>query len=115
MFKSIETRAKTTDHSYSLGFVLDKDAVITFVAWDSPAAKAGITAGMKLLAVDGLQFEPGRLAKAIATRRPLDLILVVDDVHLDEEGRLPHGGLRYPHLVRDPGHAALLDDILAPR
>ena len=26
-----------------------------------------------------------------------------------------HGGLRYPHLERDPKQPALLDDILAPR
>ena len=26
-----------------------------------------------------------------------------------------HGGLRYPHLVRDGSKPALLDDILAPR
>jgi hypothetical protein len=26
-----------------------------------------------------------------------------------------HGGLRYPHLERDPDHPALLDAILAPK
>ena len=49
------------------------------VLWDSPAAKAGVTSGMKLLAVDGLAYEAGRLTKAIERaakiKTPIELIL----------------------------------------
>jgi len=56
-----EFRTKSANHSYSLGISVDKDNIVSFAAWDSPAAKAGVTAGMKLLAVDGLAYEPDRL------------------------------------------------------
>ncbi len=109
-----EVRLKGVDHSFSVGFVVDKEAMLTYVAWDSPAAKAGLTVGMKLLAVDGLQYEAGRLARAIAAKKPFELILVSGEVYVTK--RVDYrGGLRYPRLVRDPSHPALLDDILMAR
>jgi predicted metalloprotease with PDZ domain len=113
-----ETRTHNVDHSYSLGLIVDKDNVVSFVAWDSPAAKAGVTAGMKILAVDGLAYEADRLKKSIqraaGAKSPIELI-----VQLDQRFRTLrvdyHGGLRYPHLERDPSRPAMLDDILAPR
>jgi predicted metalloprotease with PDZ domain len=118
-WKSVEDfRLKGVNHSYSLGIVVDKDAAVTYVAWDSPAAKAGVTVGMKLVAVDGLAYEAGRLTKAIErsakTRAPLELIVSQGEVF--RTARVDyHGGLRYPHLVRDPAKPALLDEIFAPR
>jgi predicted metalloprotease with PDZ domain len=113
-----DTRLRGVDHSYSLGFSVDKDNFVVGVLWDSPAAKAGVVAGTKLLAVDGMAFEPDRLKKAIqrakGTTEPIELILQNGDrfrtLRVDY-----HGGLRYPHLERDPARPALLDDILAPR
>ena len=74
--------------------------------------------GMKLLAVDGLAYEAGRLTKAIEraakTKTPIELILSQGEVF--KTARVDyHGGLRYPRLVRDGSKPALLDDILAPR
>jgi predicted metalloprotease with PDZ domain len=113
-----ETRTKSVDHTYSLGIVVDKDDMVTAVLWDSPAWKAGITAGSKLLAVDGVEFDPDRLKKAIqrakGTKAPIELILK-HDVRFRTARVDYHGGLRYPHLKRDPSRPALLDDILAPR
>jgi predicted metalloprotease with PDZ domain len=113
-----ETQTKGVNHSYSLGIAVDKDNVVSFAAWDSPAAKAGVTAGMKLLAVDGLAYEPDRLKRAIqravGTTTPIELLVQNGErfrtLRVDY-----HGGLRYPHLERDPSRPALLDDILAPR
>jgi predicted metalloprotease with PDZ domain len=118
-WKSVEDfRLKGVNHTYSLGIVVDKDSMIANVVWDSPAAKAGVTIGMKLLAVDGLAYDPGRLTKAIErsvkTKAPIELILSQGEVFKTARADY-HGGLRYPHLVRDPSHPALLDDILAPR
>ncbi len=118
-WKSVENfRLKGVNHTYSLGIVIDKDASVTSVLWDCPAAKAGVTIGMKLLAVDGLAYEAGRLTKAIEraakTKTPIELILSQGEVF--KTARVDyHGGLRYPHLVRDGSKPALLDDILAPR
>lgn len=118
-WKSVENfRMKGVNHAYSLGVMLDRDGFVTFVQWDSPAAKAGVTIGMKLLAVDGLAYDPGRLAKALdrgaKTKAPLELILTLGEVF--KTARIDyHGGLRYPHLVRDGSKPALLDDILAAK
>ena len=118
-WKSLEDfRIKGVNHGYSIGVVVDKDAFVTYVAWDSPAAKAGVTIGMKLLAVDGLAYDPGRLTSAIArspkTKAPIELILTQGEVFKTVRVDY-HAGLRYPHLVRDTSKPALLDDILAPR
>jgi predicted metalloprotease with PDZ domain len=118
-WKSVEaTRTKSVDERYSLGLVVDKDADVSSVVWDGPAFKAGLTAGAKLIAVDGLAYEPERLRSAIARAKnstePLELLVRVDErfrtVRVDY-----HGGLRYPHLERDAVQKPLLDDILAPR
>ncbi len=120
-WQSVEaTRSKSVDHSFSLGVVVDKDGALSSVRWGSPAAKAGLAAGAKLVAVDGLAYEPERLKEAIVrTGKPksveaIELLVRVGDrfrtVKVDY-----HQGLRYPHLERDPSRPALLDDILAAR
>ncbi len=118
IWKSREARRKTTDLTYSLGFVVDKDAALSTVAWGSPAFKAGLTSGTKLIAVNGVAFEAEKLTDAVkrgkGASEPLELLVRNDDryrtVRLDY-----HDGLRYPHLERDPARPARLDDILAPR
>lgn len=113
-----ETRTKSVDHTYSLGMVIDKDDTVSGVAWESAAAKAGVTAGQKILAVDGLAYTAERLAGAIRRAKggtkPVELILRSGD-HLWTAGLDYHEGLRYPHLERVEGTPALLDAILAPR
>jgi predicted metalloprotease with PDZ domain len=118
-WKSVEaTRTKSVDHTYSLGLVVDNEAIVSSVSWDGPAFKAGLTAGAKLIAVDGLAYEPERLNSAISRTKtsaePVDLLVRVGDrfrtVRIDYRG-----GLRYPHLERDPAQKPLLDEILAPR
>jgi predicted metalloprotease with PDZ domain len=118
LWKSEETRRKTTDLTYSLGFVVDKEATLSSVSWGSPAFKAGLTAGTKLVAVNGVAFDSEKLQDAVklakGTTMPLDLLVRTDDrfrtVSLDY-----HEGLRYPHLERDAAQPARLEDILAPR
>lgn len=113
-----DTRLKGVDHSYSIGVVVDKDDVLSTVAWESPAAKAGAIAGSKILSVDGVAYEAARLKltiqRAKTSKDPISLVLQngerVFTVRIDY-----HGGLRYPHLERIPNQPALLDDILAAR
>ena len=64
-FKSAEARRKSTDLTYSLGLVLGRDADITQVQWDGPAFKAGLTVGLKLLAVNGIAYDADRLKEAV--------------------------------------------------
>lgn len=116
---SVETtRTKTTNFTYSLGLVVDKEGVLTSVAWDGPAFKAGLTAGTRLVAVNGIACDPEKLREAVMLAKgqttPIELLVRNDDrfrtVRVDY-----HDGLRYPHLERDPSQPARLDDILAPR
>ncbi|HSC44861.1 MAG TPA: hypothetical protein VLC94_03480 [Candidatus Acidoferrum sp.] len=94
------------DLSFSLGFTaqvpLGDDAnTIVDVLPGSPAAKAGIAAGMKLVAVNGRKWSPDLLRLAIRdaknNKEPIELLLENDDFFksftLDY-----HGGERYPHL-----------------
>jgi predicted metalloprotease with PDZ domain len=118
-WKSLEEfRLHGVDHTHSLGLVVNKESTLTAVRWDSPAFKAGLTAGAKLLAVDGLAYEPERLKEAIARAKDspehIELLVRAGD-HFRTVKVDYHGGLRYPHLERDPSRPALLDAILAPR
>ena len=117
--KSREAMNKATLLRFSLGLAIDeKDGTITDVMWNSPAFGAGITEGMQILAVNGESYSADLLKRTItaaATRSDrIELILKLNDryrvAHVDY-----HGGLRYPHLERDPATPALLDAVLAPR
>ncbi|WP_249778077.1 M61 family metallopeptidase [Phenylobacterium glaciei] len=116
--KSDETRRKSTDLTYSLGLSLNKDGEFTAVQWEGPAFKAGLTDGMKLIAVNGLVYDAERLKDAVTAakggKQPLELLVKAGEryrtVKLDY-----HDGLRYPRLERIAGTPARLDDILAAR
>ena len=118
--KSTDGEHKRTTFTWSLGFVAgNKDGEIKSVLWDSPAFKAGLTAGNQIVAVGGIPWDPDvvkEIVKASAgTRDSIELIVKTTDrykvVHIDY-----HGGLRYPHLERDPEvKAASLDTILDAR
>lgn len=107
----------------SIGFSIMKDGTISNVEWDSPAFKAGITPGMRLVAVNGDAYPASdgpadaKLREAIVAAEkntdPLHLVLKNGDrvVNIDVNY---HGGLRYPHLERVQGTPDRLDTILAP-
>ncbi len=107
---------------WSIGVGLDdkeQEGTVAEVAWASPAFKAGLIEGDRILAVDGAAYSAEVLKGAIQAARkggsPIELIVKSADrykvVRIDY-----HGGLRYPHLVRDASAGpARLDDILAAR
>ena len=104
--------------TWSIGLSLGAGGTIGGVIWNGPAYRAGLVKGGKLIAVNGLSYEDSDdMAAAIklagTSKEPIELL-----VQNDREFRtvqIPyHDGLRYPHLVRDPGKPALLDDLLAP-
>src|SRR5258706_2769143 len=53
-FRSGELRRSSSDLTYSLGLVVDKDARLTQVLWDGPAFKAGLTVSTQIISVDGM-------------------------------------------------------------
>ena len=118
--KSTDSERRATTFTWSLGFVAtNKEGGVKSVLWDSPAFKAGITAGNQIVAVNGIPWDPDVVKEAIkasaGSKDAIELIVKTTDrykvIHLDY-----HGGLRYPHLERDPEvEAASLDAILAAR
>jgi predicted metalloprotease with PDZ domain len=112
--KGAEEHTKSHDFSYSLGLTLDKDAHIRNLIWDSPAFKAGLSAGPTVLAVNGKAYKPERLKAAITAAKngaPIDLLIkkgeTLRTVRIDYRG-----GLRYPRLERIAGTPDRLGAIL---
>jgi predicted metalloprotease with PDZ domain len=89
---------------------------LTRVWWESPAYKAGLVPGMRLLAVNGEVYSADKLRDAIvkAEKDTEAIHLVVKDRDLVKTIDVNyHGGLRYPHLARVEGTPDRLDAILA--
>jgi predicted metalloprotease with PDZ domain len=106
-----------TDVTYSLGALVGKDGEVTDVLWDGPAFKAGLSPGMKVIAVNNREFSGDALKEAVAAARgttaPVELLVK----NFDEYTTLAvacHEGLRYPHLVRTAASDSL-SELLAAR
>ena len=117
-FKSNETARKNTNLMFGIGFVVDKDAMLTEVQWDGPAFKAGLTEGSTIIAIDGQAYDADFLKETIKAAKtgaePIELLVKDKDeyrtVRIDY-----HDGLRYPRFERVTGTTARLDDILAAK
>jgi len=119
--KAAEAQHKHVSLRYSMGLEVDEkdsEGIVTSVAWGSPAYQAAITAGMRILAINGETFSADLLRRTVAAARttstPTVFILKSDDRYVIADVDY-HGGHRYPHLERDPSAPARLDEILAPR
>jgi predicted metalloprotease with PDZ domain len=116
--RSLETRSKRSDFSYSLGLTVGDDGQLVAVLWDGPAFKAGLTVGDLLVAVNGDAFTTKHLKEAIAAakaeQKPVELLIKNGSryrtVAIDYRG-----GLRFPKLQRIDGTPARLDAILDSR
>ena len=112
--------AKNLTLTYSLGFTLDKDGAVSNPRWDSPAVNAGVVSGARVVAVNGIAYDPDVMKAAITAARssgkPIELLIRRGDRFLTVPVSW-NGGLRYPWLERMPGGrgAEGLDLLLAPR
>ncbi len=102
---------------YSLGLRVSGEGVISDVRWNSPADKARLAPGMKLVGVDGSVFSNDALKAAVIKAKgatdPIHLI-TQSDTFLNTADIDYHDGMRYPHLERVEGTPAYLDDITKP-
>ena len=66
-----------TDVRFSLGFAVSEDWTIPDVVPESPAARAGIGPGMRLVAVNGRRWSREILREAVkaSASRPIDLLV----------------------------------------
>lgn len=117
-WKDYEAGRKVTDLTYSIGLTLGRDGGITGVLWDSPAFKAGLVTGGKIIAVNGEAYEVERLKEAITAakggKQPVSLI-VKDGDHFKVVDIDYREGLKYPRLERIEGKPDLLSKIYEPR
>jgi predicted metalloprotease with PDZ domain len=103
---------------YSLGLLVEEDGDVADVTVGMPCASAGLSPGMKIVAVNGRRFSPNVLREAIAraktSRDPLELLVENGDYF--ETLRVDYrGGERSPHLERDTSKPDLLEAITRPR
>lgn len=115
LMTAIETDHKLTNLTYSLGIVVDnKEGLIADVVVGGPAAKAGVTPGMKLVAVNSRAWSPEVMKDALtagkSSSEPLQL-LVQNAEYFKTYAVDYHGGNRYPHLVSN-GKPDVLTDIV---
>lgn len=116
--KSADEFRKRTSLTHSVGLSVDRDGEIREVLWNGPAFQSGLAPGSRIIAVDDVAFDTERFKEAIRAAQhaaaPIGLIVREGErfrtVQLDY-----HGGLRYPHLERDPSRPDLLERIFAPR
>jgi len=101
--------------AYSIGLQVGDDGQVSDSIVGSPAYKAGITSGMKVVAVNGRVYTQELLEDAIKDSKdaanPIVLLVIVDDYYKTAAIDY-HGGQRYPHLVRDETKPDYLDDLI---
>ncbi|MBU1823692.1 MAG: peptidase M61, partial [Alphaproteobacteria bacterium] len=111
-------QAKNYDLTHSLGLTIDKDGIAGAILWDSPAFKADIVNGTKIVAVDGNSYSKDRLEAAIRTaadgKTPVRLLVERGGRYRQIELAY-HGGLRWPHLEKVGDGPDWFDRLLAPK
>jgi predicted metalloprotease with PDZ domain len=109
---------RKVDLSLSIGLLLADDGGVEDVIYDGPSYNAGMGPGMKITAVNGKQFSADALKEAIEGAKvataPIQLI-VANGPAVETYAVNYHGGLRYPHLVRDENRPDFLSEILHSR
>jgi predicted metalloprotease with PDZ domain len=103
---------------YTIGLSVTDDGRISDSIVYGPAFNAGITAGMRLVGVNGRLYNRDVLEDAIKaakdSSKPIELLVVIDDYYkmcnVDY-----HGGEKYPHLVRDSSKPDYIDELAAAK
>jgi predicted metalloprotease with PDZ domain len=111
-----EKLRKSVDVSYSLGFVVREDGVLSDVIYGSPAYASGIGPGMKLVAINGRAWSRDVLLDALRTSKDSQqsIDLLVENAKFFKTYSIAyHDGIRNPHLERIEG-SDVLGEILAP-
>src|SRR4051794_27015840 len=119
LMRATEGVAKMASFTYSLGFWINQESGnFGDVIVGSPAFKAGLGPGMKLIAVNGRKWSSTALNAALLASRnskqPIEL--VVENAHHFKTYSIDyHDGPRHPHLERVSDKPDLLGDILKAR
>jgi len=110
-------RRSNFGQTYSIGLQLKEDGAVVDAIVGSPAFEAGISSGMKLMAVNERVFTPDVLLDAIKaskdTTQPISLLVLSDDYFRTFPVNY-HGGERIPHLERIEQKPDYLDELIKP-
>jgi predicted metalloprotease with PDZ domain len=106
------------DQIYTIGLQVKNDGVINDAIVGGPAFDAGISSGMKVMAVNDRVYTPDVLADAIKaakdTTQPISLLVLSDEYFRTFHVNY-HGGERIPHLERVEQKPDYLDQLIKPR
>ena len=115
---SVQKAEKQIDLRFSAGLMLNEEGRILDVLPGSPAAKAGIAPGAKLLGVNGRRFSETQVREAVrdskAMKDPLEFLVEDGDFYSIHNVDY-HDGEKYPALLRESEKPDLLSRIIAPR
>ena len=108
---------KRLNLTFTVGMVISDDGTVGDVTHGAPAYNAGLGPGMKIIAVNGKQYSPDEMRQAVAGSKsstaPIQFI-VANGAQFQTRSIDYHGGLRWPHLVRDASRPDYLGEILKP-
>jgi len=109
-----EGLARRADFTFTVGMSVADDGIVGDVTHGGPSYNAGIGPGMKIVAVNGAQYTPEGLRATIdatkSSASPIQL-LVANGAQFNTVSVDYHGGLRFPHIVRDSSRPDYLSEI----
>lgn len=111
-----EALSHSVNYWYSLGVNITDKGDVEDVRENSPAWKAGLSPGVKVLAVNGQAWAPSVLAYAVKTAQhsSTNIAFIADNNGgVGTYTMSYHGGQRFPHLVRIAGKPDMLAKIMA--
>jgi predicted metalloprotease with PDZ domain len=115
--EDLEEGRERVEMAYSLGMRLNTAGLVGDVVEGTPAAAAGLSPGMTVVAVDGKAYTPSVLRDAVTvakTRKTPIQLLVNNEGALQTFSLDYHGGQVYPHLTRDNSKPDLLTQTITP-
>ena len=115
--KNYEAVRKSVSLWYSIGLITRANGEVVDVHVGYPAFKAGLAPAVKIIAVNGREFDGSLLRQAVedAAKTTTSITLIVKDGDYYKTLSLDyHGGEKYPHLERDTSKPDLLGEIIKP-
>lgn len=97
----------------SVGMMISEDGTISDLVPGSPADRARLSPGMKILSVNGVKFGNEAMSTAVKKGGTIDLIVSYKE-EVRPVGLVYGGGLKIPHLEQVPGTPDRLTDLLKP-
>ena len=114
----MRSRSGAANLTYSLGMTVGSDGRVADVEFSAPAATAGISPGMKIVAVNGRAYTAEIIHDALKAAKgnsePIQLLVENND-YFKTYAVNYHDGDRYPHLVRNEGQPDVLGEIIKGR